>query len=140
MKAYCCVTGLMGLMYLSGRIDAADAFNMKLIKEAAELYKKYRRNIASSVPVYPTGTFDIDSDGTDSFGLNDASSRTLMTAVWNNSDAPSSKTLELSKYIPGGKIADCFPRIDGYSSSLDGTRLSVTLPRGKSALYTVIKY
>ena len=140
ITSYCCVTGLMGLFYLSGRIDAADGFNMKLMKDASALYKKYRRGTMSSVPVYPTGTFDIDTDGLDTFGLNDAPSRTLRLAVWNNSDESRSAVIGLSKYITGGSVVDRFPCIAGYSSSLEGTDLNITLPRGKSALFVVIEY
>ena len=140
LTSYACVTGLAGLTYLSGRIDAADGFNTELMKAAAELYKKYRRGTASSVPVYPTGTFDIDTDGLDTFGLNDAPSRTLRLAVWNNSDESRSAVIGLSKYITGGSVVDRFPCVAGYSSSLEGTDLNITLPRGKSALFVVIGY
>lgn len=141
VTAYCMVTGLMGLMYLSGRIECADGFNMSLIKEAARLYKQNRKYTACSVPVYPTGTFCIDTDKTDSFGLLDKEHGILMLSVWNNSDKPADVYIDLEKYT--GKIAslsDVYPRIDGYSAELSGGVLHIRLPEDKTALYTVIKF
>ncbi len=140
LTSYACVTGLAGLTYLSGRIDAADGFNTELMKAAAELYKKYRANIAGSVPVYPTGTFDLDFDGVESFGLIDRISRTLLVYVWNNSQNTCVRRLDLSKYIPGGTVTDIYPDVSGYGSRLYKTELEITLPAGRSAVFTAIKY
>lgn len=137
---YCLVTGLLGLMYLSGRIDCADGFNRSLIKEAAELYKKYRGYISRSVPVYPTGTFDIDTDKTDTFGLYGKKDGVLTLGVWNNSEQPSEICLELCKYFANGKIEDVYPRIGGYEAAIDKSKLTVKLPGGKSAAFIAIRF
>ena len=39
------VNGMLGCMYLSGRIDEADENNQKLIKQGVETYKKIRKYI-----------------------------------------------------------------------------------------------
>lgn len=141
VTSYCMVSGLMGLSYLSGRIDCADGLNTKLMKKAAELYKKTRGHIARSVPVYPTGTFYIDTDGCDSFGLNDKEDRTLMLAVWNNSDKEVKKQIPIEKYAgKTAELSEVFPPLDEYSASLDGSTVTVSLPAGKTALYALIKY
>ena len=141
VTSYCMVTGLMGLMYLSGRIECADEFNMSLIKEAADIYKQTRGYIASSVPVYPAGTFDIDTNGTECFGLNDKKDRVLMLAVWNNSDEPSRKQIYLAKYLTGEpEIIKSYPDIEGYKTNLLNKFLQVDLPAGKSAVYALIRY
>ena len=137
---YCLVTGLLGLMYLSGRIDCADGFNKSLMKEAAGIYKKYRGYIGKSVPVYPTGTFDIDTGKTDTFGLYDKKDGLLMLGIWNNSDKPSVLKLDLSKYFKNGDTETVYPRLDGYKAELCGSNLTVCLPEGKSALFTVIRF
>ncbi|MDP4151860.1 MAG: alpha-galactosidase [Bacillota bacterium] len=77
------VTGLCGNMYLSGNPDAADEFNMSLIKEGISLYKSERSHIHNSHPVWPIGFTDINNRNSwASVGLvNDENSRVLL-AVW----------------------------------------------------------
>ena len=141
VTSYCMVTGLMGLMYLSGRIECADEFNMSLIKEATDIYKETRGYIAKSVPVYPTGTFCIDTNTVDCFGLNDREDRVLMLAVWNNSDEQARKQIYLSKYVTGTpEIVKPYPNIDGYKTNIISKFLQVDLPAGKSAVYVMIRY
>ncbi|MBO4423273.1 MAG: alpha-galactosidase [Clostridia bacterium] len=140
VTSYCMVTGLMGLMYLSGRIDCADGFNRNLIREAAKLYKEYRPNICRAVPVYPSGTFYIDTDRTDCFGLLDRESGIMTVAVWNNSSSESVTKTDLKKYVgQSARIKTVYPAINGYTASLDGGILSTRLPSGPSALYAVIE-
>lgn len=139
VTVYNCVTGLMGLMYLSGHIDCADGYNVSLMREAARLYKKYRKNTAAASPVYPTGTFDLDSDGVDSFGLLDREGKTLTIAVWNNSGDTAGRVIDLSKYLSGGSVETVFPRAQGYGAELDGAALRVTLPQGPSAVFAAIR-
>ncbi len=121
LTAYNMVTGLAGLMYLSGRIDCADAANMRLIRDAAVLYKKYRSNISSAVPVYPSGTFDVDSDGVNTFGLLDEAGGLLLLYVWNNSgEAESRFAVDISKYIrcETASVEETYPPLPGYGLSL----------------------
>ena len=141
VTAYCMATGLMGLMYLSGRIECADEFNKTLIKDAVDIYKATRGYIASSVPVYPTGTFDIDTDKTNSFALYDKDDRVLMLAVWNNSGDAATERIDLGKYLTGApEIIRSYPDISGYEARLDEKTLVASLPEGKSALYALIKF
>ena len=141
VTVYNMVTGLMGLMYLSGRIECADEFNMKLIKEATRLYKENRKYTVCSVPVYPRGTFDIDTDGVNCFGLLDSEHRVLTFAVWNNSDNPVEIDIDLGKYIKeSGTLSEIYPHLDGYSAALSGTSLHVSLPKIKTAIYAVLRY
>ena len=141
VTVYCMTTGLMGLMYLSGRIDCADEYNTALIKEAADIYKAARGYIVKSVPVYPTGTFDIDNTDVTSFALHDKEDRVLMLSVWNNTDWNLKKQIDLSKYVTGKpEIIKAYPNIKGYKAELSEKALSAELPTGKSALYVLIKY
>ncbi|MBR6935229.1 MAG: alpha-galactosidase [Clostridia bacterium] len=142
---YNMVTGLAGLMYLSGRIECADDKNMRLIRNAAELYKRYRDNIAASVPVFPSGTFDIDSDGVNTYGLIDRGAGLMFLFIWNNGvEAVNDFKLDLSKYAASGirTIDEVYPRLLGYrltvESSDHGTVIAM-LPSGPSALYAVLK-
>ncbi len=141
VTSYCMVTGLMGLLYLSGRIECADEFNKSLIKEAVDIYKATRGYIANSVPVYPSGTFDIDADGVNCFALNDKDDRVLMLAVWNNSDKAVNERIRIEKYVSDKpETVKSYPRINGCKTSLSGGYLSVGLPSGKSAAYVLIRY
>ena len=113
---------------------------MRLLCEAARLYKKYRAVTAAAVPVYPTGTFDIDSEGVETFGLLDKGTSTLMLAVWNNSADSVGTDIDLCRYAPGGDVAEVFPKAEGYGAGIRDGVLHVSLPGGRSALYAVIKY
>ena len=46
------VTGMSGLLYLSGRIDLADEYNTKLIKAGVAQYKQMRSFIANAYPLF----------------------------------------------------------------------------------------
>lgn len=148
VTAYNCVSGLMGLMYLSGRIDCADVKNMRLISDAGKLFKRFRSNISRAFPRFPTGTFDIDTAGVDSFVLSDPASRTVLAAVWNNSDGPASLTLPLPSVIPAeaaGSVASCridavYPALLGYTARIDENGLTVKLPLSRSAIFTALRY
>ncbi|MBP1586837.1 MAG: alpha-galactosidase [Clostridia bacterium] len=76
------VSGLMGLMYLSGRIDCADENGRRLIREGCDLYKKYRLCKAGSSPVYPFGTFNMSDGGLRVYGLYNEKQKILMLAGW----------------------------------------------------------
>lgn len=47
------VSGMMGTMYLSGKIDVADEENLSLIARGVKLHKEWREFIGKSYPVYP---------------------------------------------------------------------------------------
>ena len=139
------VTGLAGLMYLSGRIECADDKNMRLIRNATDLYKRYRDNIAATVPVFPSGTFNIDSDGVNTYGLIDRGAGLMFLFIWNNGEAAVNDfKLDLSKYAASGirTIDEVYPRLLGYrltAESSDPGTVSAMLPSGPSALYAVLK-
>ena len=141
ITSYCMVTGLMGLMYLSGRIECADEINKSLIKDAVDIYKATRGYIIKSVPVYPTKTFDIDTNGVNSFALYDKDDRFIMLAVWNNSDNAATKRIDLGKYVTGKpEIIKSYPSLSGYETGFDKNVLVASLPKGKSALYALIGF
>ena len=136
------VSGLMGLMYLSGHIDCADEANKALIRSAVALYKKYRRYMPAAVPVYPTGTFDIDNTGVNTLGLLDRTHGLLSLAIWNNSPDAVEFSADLSRYAGANdspRLADVYPGLPGYAASISGRELKVTLPAGNTALYAAVK-
>ena len=95
--AFNMVTSMLGIVYLSGRIEYADQKNLELIKNAIEVYKQNRDLIKNSYPIYPQGMFEMEKPGFYCFGLK--SSNKIMLAVWKISSTESSKTFDLAKYV-----------------------------------------
>lgn len=52
---YTMLTGMSGVLYLSGRIDKATSSGKALIKEGVDVYKKIRKFTAEAYPVFPNG-------------------------------------------------------------------------------------
>lgn len=138
VTVYNMVTGLMGLMYLSGRIDCADDFNITLMQQAATIYKRNRAALVRAVPVYPTGTIRLSAQGCHAYGLLDRAGGKLFLAVWSVSE-PNGRLqtamVGLSRYASELRIADVYPALDGYGATVQGTDLTVTLPDNGSAVY-----
>ncbi len=138
--AYNMVSALMGLMYVSGHIDCADALNKKLMKEACDLYKKYRATVASSVPVYPDGTFGMNDKGVFAYGLFDRDNGTLLLGVWSTGGEERNKTVNLGKYFKNPTVETVYPDVkDGAGYNLSDGKLNVTLPAEKTAVFLVIR-
>lgn len=134
------VSSLMGLMYLSGHIDCADGFNKKLMKEACDIYKKYRSNIVSSVPVYPDGTFNMSDNGIYSYGLLDNENKTLLLAVWSTGGEERKKTINLSKYMKNPSIEIVYPGLPEFAKyELKEGTLNVEFAEEKTAVFFVFK-
>ena len=98
--AFNIISGMMGALYLSGRIDLCDEKNSSLIKEGIDIYKDIRKYIAISRPVYPTGLHEINAKELASFGL--LSNDRLMLAIWNTGTTDADVDIDLSSYITGG--------------------------------------
>ena len=137
--AYNMVTGLMGLMYLSGRIDCADTFNMRLIKEACALYKELRKTVAGAVPVFPLGTFDMSAKGIICYGLCNKAVKRLLLAVWAQDGTENEKLIDLCKYGENLKIIRQYPELPGTGISADGGFVRVQLPGEKSAVFAELE-
>ncbi len=63
------VTSMMGYMYLSGRIDLADDFNLSLIREGIETYKGYKNTIKNRFPAFVLPIKNLDDKTYNAFGL-----------------------------------------------------------------------
>lgn len=133
------VTGLMGNMLLSGRIDLCDDYNVSLIKDGVDIYKNIRKDLRASRPVYPSGLHKINSRELVSFGL--LTEEILRLAVWNvNAGKDNEISIDLSKWLhPESQILNVYPPIKDIKYELCGTELSVKVPTKNSALYLEIK-
>lgn len=132
------VSGMMGLMYLSGHIDCADDFNLSLMQDAATIYKRNRATVMRAVPIYPMGTLRLSERKGYAYGLLDREGGKLLLAVWSTAeqdDCPQTVTVELSRYARDLRVADVYPALPGYAATVSGGTLTVTLPGRGSAAY-----
>lgn len=76
------VTGMSGLLYLSGRIDLADKYNTDLIKEGVAQYKKMRTFIANAYPLFLEPMKGMREDTHYIYGLTDKEKTKAYVYVW----------------------------------------------------------
>lgn len=126
------VSGLSGVLYLSGRIDLADEKNTALIRQAAEIFRQNRHHLPVSRPVYPTGMHPMNARQIASFGLLDGAHMTL--AVWNTDTAEHTATIPLGNYLPAGfSVVRTFCHRE-IPVEIQGATLRLTL-EGESAVW-----
>ena len=92
------VNGMMGAMYLSGRIDKMDEYNFKLLQEGVALYKQERAFIKASYPAYLKGRVRLSDKTENALGLVNDNQSEMLLAVWNLSDAARTVEVDLSGY------------------------------------------
>ena len=134
------VNGLMGCMYLSGRIDEADAINKSLIHEGTEVFKKYRCHTADAYPVWPCGRIVRNDPKNTALGLPSKSGDTLTLAVWRLSADNSDTVVNLSKYGTVSDVELVYPQNTVKTEyTVENNILRVTLPVQNSARFFEIK-
>ena len=134
--AFNMVNGLMGCMYLSGRICYADDNGKALIADAMALYKKNREIVMEALPVYPTGMVRLSYTGFATLGLLHTGANKLLLAVWRAGGAENSTTIDLSKYLqPTANLVNVYPNLKGLETTLDGQQLTITFPEVYGAAY-----
>ncbi len=134
--AFNMVNGLMGAMYLSGRLPYADDLNRRLIADAVALYKKNRTVMAASVPVYPQGFFRLSENGHTSLGLLNRAAGKLLLAVWQIRTDKTKTTVDLTPYLnERAAVTLRYPTLPGYAHTLEAGRLQVAFPEGNCAAY-----
>ena len=133
------VNGMMGCLYLSGRICYADALNARLISEAISIYKENREILSRAVPVYPVGLSAMSHSGHTALGLLNREAGKLILAVWQMRTEETDAVIDLTDYLSdGATVARTYPNLEGYACSLNDGYLVVTLPSGNSATYLEI--
>ncbi len=112
ITAFNMVTGFLGCMFISGRLDFADDTNMALIREATGLYKSKRDFIAVAHGVFPSGFSYAGKKGWYSAGLFDG--KKLLLAVWKINSGEEYFTVELEKYFgKNSSVKMLYPANDG---------------------------
>ena len=56
------VSGFLGVMYISGRVDLANNENKELLKEAVSTYKQYKDYVSDGVPYHINGDISFNSN------------------------------------------------------------------------------
>lgn len=134
------VTGMLGCLYMSGRITNADEYNMSLMREAVSLYKETRAYIPKSFPIYPDGLRHMSYNGFLSLGLFDEWDGIIMLAIWKKDTDLDEHCVDLSKYGEIESIIRVFPKnFEGTEYSHNGKSVRVHMPCGNCALYLVLK-
>ncbi len=126
------VSGLVGNLYLAGRIDRCDEKNAALVREGTDLFKRDRAFLTRALPVWPAGTFTIEAEGMFCTGLLDREAGRLRLAVWNINAHKKTAVFDLSKWAGrNSSAAIVYPAADTAARCeyhpANG-KLSVTLP------------
>ncbi len=134
--AFNMVNGMMGALYLSGRICYADEKNAALIRDAVRIYRENREILSGAVPVYPLGLARLSARDVTALGLLNRAAGKLLLALWQTGEEAVDRTLDLTKYLTdNASVARAYPDLEGFFWSLSDGYLTVTLPEGPSAAY-----
>lgn len=139
------VNGLCGNLYLSGRVDKADAFNLSLIEEAVSLYKAERAHIRQSSPIWPLGFRLVnESGGWNCIGLAAMDSSRILLAVWRLDSEQERADIPIAGWANQlAVVRQIFPvaesmQVDYNYDVISGT-LRVHLPRRNQARLFVLE-
>ena len=117
------INSMMGVMYLSGHIEFADAKNTALISEAVEVYKATRAEFSDPYPAFVTEPFGIVDELIAAYGLE--SDKGMLLAVWKIGTDESEAEFDLNKYgAKGAKVV--YPTALDTSFSFDSGILKVS--------------
>lgn len=138
------VSGLCGVMYLSGRIDCADEANLALIREGVQIYKAERDFIRTAHPVWPSGMPRfMDTRTWASVGLADDAETRILLAVWRLDSPASEYTFSFPRWV--GRQPDVrqlYPHQRPHAQTIWNAargELTVSLPGPNSARYLELR-
>lgn len=126
------INGMLGCIFLSGKINQMDEESTRIVKNAIELYKQNRQFICSAYPVYPKGRFKM-SDRTDNcIGLISEGGEQMFLSVYNLSNGGRDVDIDLTSY-GFTKCAQIYPDYDMSNFSFEGKNLKCRFNNAKSA-------
>ena len=114
------VSSMMGYMYLSGRIDLADANNKALIKEAIEVYKTYKDDICNCVPIFDLPMKGMQENDYRVLALKNEEKGEMLLAVWALEENEFTVAL---KELKNSRIQKLYPSAENVLFSHDGEKL-----------------
>ena len=130
------VSGMCGVMYLSGHIEEMDEKNRALLHEGTRVYKSIRHIISRATPVFPLPHLPLNRDGFAAQGLRSYQGEELLLAVWRIRAQSDTVRIPLGKYAKGYEAEMLYPADPhGATFSYDGETLTVTLPHPVSGRY-----
>lgn len=131
--AFCLTTGLAGRFYLSGYLNRMPAEHLELVREAVELAKTLRLDLANSMPSWPLGLPDWDAPW---IALALAGPGAIHLVLWNRSTSEPTTVLPLHDLVASTdavKLEPIFPRaLASWDTTwcADSARLQVGNPTG----------
>ena len=134
------VNSMMGLIYLSGRIDVADELNSRMIKEGIAVYKEIRKDYVNSYPIYPNGTFRLKDRGILTLGLYVPEKKIAYIAFWKINADKRELMLDLSKYGEVKNALKLYPSLEEYKVSRSGNSIKAELCEGNSAMLVKVEF
>jgi len=115
--AFCLSTGLLGRYYLSGYLNRMTPAQLDLVSEAVAAAKVLRGSIARSIPFWPLGLPDWESDWV-ALGL--ATPDATFITVWNRNPGSPDVTLDLGGALAGADTSTVFPSsLAAWNTRLD---------------------
>lgn len=133
------INGMCGNLYLSGRLDAMDDFNMSLVQEGLAVYKAERAFIRTSYPLWPLGFTRIgDTRAWACVGLYAGDHRRMLLYVWRLDSEEPVRQLSLPGWAGSeANVRQLYPAAPAMQSpaaydSASGT-LTVRLPAANTA-------
>ncbi len=134
--AFNMVNGMMGAIYLSGRICYADERNAALIREAIAIYKENRGILATASAIYPQGQIRLSESGHTTLGLLSREAGKMLLAVWQINTEATETTVDLTPYLGAdASVTRAYPDLEGFAYSFDDGYLTVRFPAGNCAAY-----
>ncbi len=130
------INGMCGVLYQSGRLDLADDYNLSLVKNGIELYKKMRGDIFSSSPLLPFGTCYINECVNTAFGLQSEDKSHAYLAVWRIGTESDEIEVDIKKY---GYIKASVWYPDFTECEVCDGKLKVKLPKKYSARMVLLE-
>lgn len=129
--AFNMITSMMGLMYMSGKLQHADDKNTRIIKDSINIYKQYRKKLQTANPVFVLPMKNVTDKTYNAYGLEFADKKEMILAVWN---LESDKfDIDLEKY--GYKSAELIYPVElgGVKYKFNGKKMSLKFSKNYSA-------
>ncbi|HWS37015.1 MAG TPA: alpha-galactosidase [Actinoplanes sp.] len=128
--AFTLCTGLLGRLYLSGRLDTMSPEQAGSVREAVEVFRAIRTDLAVSVPVWPLGLPGWD-DTWLALGLR--AGDTLYLGIWRREGAPESIGFDLG-LTADADVDVLYPRqLPGWAYQINGETGALTVTTTSAA-------
>ena len=116
-------SGMMGCLYVSGRLDRADDRNFALIQEGVALYKEWRPFIRRASPIFPAGMLRFcTGDVWTALGLYNREEGKILLTVWRLDCSRDEFRLHMPRYLSKGSVIRQLYPAEGFRVQADVDR------------------